>query len=99
MVSLFFYTVCDDGDLRISGVSSLLEGSIEICINNSYGSVCDDFWDIQDARVACRQLGFSNGTCVCVCVCAHIKNRCIFLTSRFSTHTGTPCISWAYFIG
>lgn len=51
--------VCDDGDLRLVGGSS--EGSIEICINNSYGAVCDDFWDVLDARVACAQLGFTNG--------------------------------------
>ena len=32
---------------------------MEICYNNVYGSICDDFWDILDASVVCRQLGFN----------------------------------------
>lgn len=59
--SLILCAVCNDGDLRIVGNSST-EGSVEICINNSYGAICDDFWDVLDARVACMQLGFTNGT-------------------------------------
>lgn len=55
-ISLCVYIVCNDGELRIVGNESL-----EVCINNTYGSICDDFWDVQDALVACRQLGFSNG--------------------------------------
>ena len=29
---------------------------MEICINNTYGTVCDDQWDVLDARVVCNQL-------------------------------------------
>lgn len=64
------FTVCSDGDLRVVG-NSFIEGSLEICINNSYGAICDDFWDEQDARVACMQLGFANGKDEVVTVPVH----------------------------
>lgn len=32
------------------------EGRVEICYENVYYSICDDFWDDQDAQVVCGQL-------------------------------------------
>ena len=51
---------CNDGDLRLVNGSTPLEGRLEICKNNTYGTICDDQWDVLDAQVACRQLGYAS---------------------------------------
>ena len=59
--SALFYRLapCRTGQLRLAGGSIPNEGRVEICINNVWGTVCDDLWSSTDATVVCRQLRYS----------------------------------------
>ena len=50
---------CTAGPLRLVGGNVANEGRVEICLNNVWGTVCDDGWSTTDATVVCRQLGYS----------------------------------------
>ena len=51
---------CTNGDLRLSGSTTSRQGRVEMCYERQWGTVCDDSWGTNDAKVACRQLGFSS---------------------------------------
>ena len=43
------------------GGSNDNEGRVEVCVLGQWGTVCDDGWSQQNAKVACNQLGIEGG--------------------------------------
>ncbi|XP_062569350.1 neurotrypsin-like, partial [Saccostrea cucullata] len=48
-------------NIRLSNGTSVNEGILEVLINGKWGAVCDSDWNQNDAKVACRSLGYSGG--------------------------------------
>lgn len=54
---LWFISGCTTGTIRLAGGQSTNEGRVELCVDGVWGSVCDDYWGSDDAKVVCRMLG------------------------------------------
>ena len=51
---------CSEMDIRLKGNDKYNDfGRVEVCLNGTWGTICNNDWDNVDASVVCKQLGYS----------------------------------------
>ena len=59
-------------DIRLANSSQPGSNCMEILLHNQWGTICDGFWGLTDAEIACQDLGYSeakhatSGGCKCI---------------------------------
>ena len=71
--------------MRLIGGHTPTDGSVQICINERFVSVCDENWNNSHAAVVCRQLGH-NGSKLCIVLIQHAKTSWSLYTASLATH-------------
>ena len=57
-IYLFVYFIAEYS-VRLRGGTTPFEGHVEVLVEDEWGAILDTQWDLNDATVICRQLGFS----------------------------------------
>lgn len=83
------FTGCTHGDIRLVDGGSQHEGRVEVCVHNRWYTVCGFGFDIMEAIVICRQLGYSTTS-----VLISVKNGLFHVTNYIGytlTHSEMCC--------
>ena len=56
--------MCYSKSIHLVNGSNIYEGRVEVCLNNQWGTVCDNDWNSLDAKAVCNQLGYPSSVAV-----------------------------------
>uniref|UniRef100_A0A667WG47 SRCR domain-containing protein n=1 Tax=Myripristis murdjan TaxID=586833 RepID=A0A667WG47_9TELE len=68
-----------EGDIRLADGQVPSEGRVEIYRYGVWEPVCDDRWDLKEAHVVCRQLGFPGAIEVLLIICLFLGSGSILM--------------------
>ena len=58
--SLVVNSGCTEGDVRLAGGETAMEGRVEVCHNQTWWAVRgSSYWDYRDATVVCKHLHYT----------------------------------------
>lgn len=80
---------CTHGDVHLVGGAGDYEGNVQVCVNSTWGHVCDDGWGSNEAEVVCLQLGYSASSQLTI----DVYRVCIVLHSYYYRYCTLVCIS------
>ena len=81
--------MCHDGDVRLANGRQPYEGRVEVCFNETWGTICDYIyswrWNVSQADIVCRQLGYSRAGNFLPYACSATHSIPIFFFTEAST--------------
>lgn len=55
-----YHVIATDIQVRLTNGSFLTEGRVEVLHDNVWGTICSTNFDVNDATVVCRMLGYTD---------------------------------------